>query len=133
MTGVFIDTNIAVYAYDRADPAKRAIAQRILSSRPRPHVSPQVLREFYAVMVGRLGMPESDASAAVVALAPAARLVEDSALILAAIATSTRWGVRIWDALIVEAARRVGCDELVSEDLQDGMDFDGVRVRNPFL
>ena len=37
-----------------------------------------------------------------------------------------------WDAAIVEAARESGCLTVLSEDLQDGMDFAGVRVMNPF-
>jgi predicted nucleic acid-binding protein len=36
------------------------------------------------------------------------------------------------DAAIVEAAREAGCATLLSEDLQDGMDFAGVLVVNPF-
>jgi len=49
-----------------------------------------------------------------------------------ALATVARWGISYWDAAIVEAARAARCDTLLSEDLQDGMDFAGVRVRNPF-
>lgn len=32
----------------------------------------------------------------------------------------------------MEAARQARCAILLSEDLQDGMDFAGVRVSNPF-
>lgn len=34
---------------------------------------------------------------------------------------------------MVEAARALGCLEVLSEDLQNGMDFGGVKVTNPFL
>ena len=44
----------------------------------------------------------------------------------------TRYRVNWWDALIVAAAELQDCTTLLTEDLQDGMDFDGVRVRNPF-
>lgn len=50
-----------------------------------------------------------------------------------AFAASQRWQISYWDAAIVEAAREAGCATLLSEDLQDGMDFAGVRVVNPFL
>jgi len=43
-----------------------------------------------------------------------------------------RWQVSNWDAAIVEAARAAGCPILLSEDLQVGMDFAGVRVLDPF-
>jgi predicted nucleic acid-binding protein len=37
-----------------------------------------------------------------------------------------------WDAAILEAARSSGCEVVLSEDLSDGEDYDGVRVVNPF-
>jgi predicted nucleic acid-binding protein len=37
-----------------------------------------------------------------------------------------------WDAAILEAARSLGCAVVLSEDLSDGQDYDGVRVENPF-
>lgn len=47
-------------------------------------------------------------------------------------ATSARWGISYWDAAIVEAAREAGCPILLTEDLQPGLDFAGVRVESPF-
>lgn len=38
-----------------------------------------------------------------------------------------------WDAAILEAARTSECERLLSEDLNHGQDYDGVRVVNPFL
>ena len=43
-----------------------------------------------------------------------------------------RWRISYWDAAIVEAARLAGCPTVYSEDLQDGMNFAGVVVENPF-
>jgi predicted nucleic acid-binding protein len=40
--------------------------------------------------------------------------------------------VSYWDAAIIEAARSLGCATLLTEDLGDGTDYDGVRVVNPF-
>jgi predicted nucleic acid-binding protein len=51
---------------------------------------------------------------------------------LAAIATKQRFGISYWDAAIIEAARALGCDVVLSEDLNDGQDYAGVRVQNPF-
>jgi predicted nucleic acid-binding protein len=34
--------------------------------------------------------------------------------------------------LILEAALSSGCDRILTEDLQDGREFDGVKVANPF-
>jgi predicted nucleic acid-binding protein len=48
-----------------------------------------------------------------------------------AITTSRRWQLVVWDALIVEAARSSGCDRILTEDLQDRQDLDGVTAENP--
>jgi predicted nucleic acid-binding protein len=52
--------------------------------------------------------------------------------VLAAIATSARFGLSYWDAAILESSRMLGCECVLSEDLSDTIDYDGVRVENPF-
>ena len=37
----------------------------------------------------------------------------------------------MFDALLLATAREAGCTVLLSEDMQDGAEFDGVVVRNP--
>ncbi len=54
------------------------------------------------------------------------------ALATAAMAARDRFGLSYWDAAIIEAARALGCDRVLSEDLGDGQDYDGVLVTNPF-
>ena len=53
-------------------------------------------------------------------------------LVRQALATAARWRISYWDAAIVEAARTARCPRVLSEDLQSGMNFAGVMVRNPF-
>jgi predicted nucleic acid-binding protein len=43
-----------------------------------------------------------------------------------------RFQLSFWDANIVAAARQSGAKELWTEDLNDGQDYGGVRVVNPF-
>jgi predicted nucleic acid-binding protein len=44
-----------------------------------------------------------------------------------------RYGLSIYDAMIVAAASRASCDTLWSEDMQHGMVFSGpMRIVNPF-
>ena len=45
--------------------------------------------------------------------------------------TSVRYPLSIGTA-IVEAARALGCETVLSEDLNDGQDFGGVIFENPF-
>ena len=42
-----------------------------------------------------------------------------------------RHGAPFWDALLLAAASRGGCGIFLSEDLNDGQIYDGVRVLNP--
>ncbi len=53
-------------------------------------------------------------------------------VVLAALATRQRFQISYWDAAILEAARSLGCDTVLSEDLGDGQDYAGVVVENPF-
>jgi predicted nucleic acid-binding protein len=50
----------------------------------------------------------------------------------AALVAKQRFGISYWDAAVVEAARALSCRTLLTEDLSDGQDYDGVRVENPF-
>lgn len=53
-------------------------------------------------------------------------------LMLAAFATHRRFGISHWDAAILEAARSLSCEVVLSEELSDGHDYAGVQVENPF-
>ncbi len=56
----------------------------------------------------------------------------DRVLVLDSAATAERHQLSIFDAAIVRAAARAGCEELLGEDFSDGQVFGSVRVRNPF-
>jgi predicted nucleic acid-binding protein len=46
--------------------------------------------------------------------------------------SAERWQISYWDAAIIEAARHLGCRQVLSEDLNAGQDFSGLIVVNPF-
>lgn len=46
----FFDTNVVVYAFDNAEPAKQAVARRLMRDHPDAVISTQVLLEFYSVV-----------------------------------------------------------------------------------
>jgi predicted nucleic acid-binding protein len=52
--------------------------------------------------------------------------------VLAAIGIHRRTGISFWDAMIVRSAAEIGCAVLLSEDLNAGQEYTGVRVENPF-
>jgi predicted nucleic acid-binding protein len=132
----FADTNVLLYAIAR-DPnesAKAARAGDLLSCRD-IGLSAQVLQEFY-VQATRETRPDRLTHEQAAALVGSFQRfpVQDTTLeiVLAAMSTRQRFAISYWDAAILEAARALGCDEVLSEDLSDGQDYAGVRVRNPF-
>lgn len=131
----FVDTSILVYAYDTDEPEKRRIAQSVLSDLPeRLVVSTQVLDEFYVTVTRRFGriLAPDEAETEVARFAQLPVVVTDVPLVRAAIATSRRYPISYWDALIVEAASAAGCERLLTEDLGSGDVIRGVRIENPF-
>jgi predicted nucleic acid-binding protein len=133
----FVDTNILVYAHDRSETRRQPLAEALLEelwARRTGRLSTQVLQEFYSVATRKLDPPMGRAEAREIVNQYAAWpvVLADPTLILTASALEEDHGLSFWDALIVEAARRAGATRLVTEDLQDGRDFTGVRVENPF-
>lgn len=131
----FLDTNILLYAYDLDAPAKRAVALRWVkrgwTSPGDTAISVQVLQELHVNLVRR-GVSPSEATRIVRDFA-AWPVVDNTLDILrAALEEQTRWKISLWDALILAAARASGAAELITEDLNHGQNYDGVRVLNPF-
>lgn len=132
----FVDTNVLLYAVSRdsGELGKAEQANRVLAARDLA-LSVQVLQEFY---VQATRHSRSDP----LTHEQAAELVESflrftiqpitPGVMLAAMATRRRFGISYWDAAIIEAARAVRCDVVLSEDLGDGQDYAGVRIENPF-
>jgi predicted nucleic acid-binding protein len=134
----FIDTNILVYAHDASEERKQQVAQGLLLGLWESGsgvISTQVLQEFYVVATRKLDPPMSrEMARKLVSLyAEWGPVGVDLPLILAASWLEETQSLSFWDALVVEAARRSGAARLLTEDLQDGRDFGGVRIENPFL
>jgi predicted nucleic acid-binding protein len=132
----FVDTNVLLYAVSTA-PEEREKKARALAVLDREDlvVSVQVLQEFYvqATRASRTDRLEHEQAVALVESWLRFRVQEVTvALLRNALLAAARWQISYWDAAVVEAAREAGCPILLSEDLQDGMDFAGVRVTDPF-
>ena len=131
---LFLDTNVVVYAFDRANPAKQRIAIEVLEGSERLVVSTQVLLESWWVLTRRLAEPldESQASEVIDQLCTLPVVLTDPQLVQQAIQASLSFKIAVWDALIIEAARAAGCRRVMSEDFHSGQNFDGVVIENPF-
>lgn len=131
----FLDTNILLYGYDLDAPDKRASAlsliERAWLQPGQIAISVQVLQEFY-VNFTRKGHSHSEATTLIgdFTLWP---VVENSlALFRLGLSLRDRWQLSLWDAMILAAAQTSGARELITEDLNHGQDYGGVRVFNPF-
>jgi predicted nucleic acid-binding protein len=136
LTRTFLDTNILVYAEDRADPVKQRKAVELILEHKRQRtgvVSLQVLQEFFVTVTRKLKLDVGVARYKVEfhsRFQVAEPTVSD---ILAAIDLNRLHGFSFWDALVLRMAKQTGCRVLLSEDMQHGQEVDGVRIVNPFL
>lgn len=134
---VFVDTNVFVYARDASEPGKQPAAARWIEQlwiEQRGRTGIQVLNEYYVTMTRKLdpGMKPDDAWADVRALLAWEPQPVDRDLLLRAHEVEQRYVLSWWDAMIVAAAQLQNCALLLTEDLQNGSNYDGVTVCNPF-
>lgn len=132
----FVDTNVLLYAVStaRTESAKQSAARRLLEADDLA-LSVQVLQEFYVQATRPTrARPLTHAQASALVEAFLRFPVQETtvAIMKAAVAAGERFRISYWDGAIVEAARALGCRTVLSEDLADGQDYDGVRVQNPF-
>lgn len=127
----FFDTNVLLYLLsadgNKADRAEAALAAGGI-------VSVQVLNEFASVASRKLGMPIPEIREVLAAIRAVCRVVpvgeetHDLGLQVA-----ERYGLSVYDSMIVASALLAGCKSLLTEDMQDGQAFDGrLKIHNPF-
>lgn len=131
----FLDTNVLVYAAacDPSEADKREIALRLIE-REEFALSAQVLQEFFVTVTRKLERPMTSMQAMdwIEQLEAFPCMPVDAALVKIAVEISERFRISYWDGAVIGAALRAGARTLFSEDLNDGQNYDGVRVVNPF-
>ena|SRR6516225_556117 len=132
----FIDTNILLYALstDPEEATKAAKALNLLDQADGA-LSVQVLQEFYvqATRDTKADRISHDQAVALITSWERFKVQEVTlAVMQSAFRIKKRFRISYWDAAIIEAARDAGCDVIYSEDLNDGQDFGGIRVKDPF-
>jgi len=132
----FVDTNVLLYAAstDPRETKKSRTALALLDATDLA-LSVQVLQEFF-VQATRASRADrlSHAQAAGLVEAFLRFPVQETtpAVMRDAIAICERHRLSYWDSAILAAARALGCDVVLTEDLAHGRSYDGVRVENPF-
>ena len=132
MAGSFLDSNVLLYLAS-ADPLKANRAETVLAAGGT--ISVQVLDEVASVARRKMTMSWDEVRAfisglrALLETIPLTISVHDRGLELA-----ERYGLSIYDTLIVAAALEAGCDTLYSEDMQHGMRIgESLTIVNPFV
>lgn len=127
----FIDTNVLLYLLSsNTDKANRA--ESLL--RAGGLISVQILNEITNVARRKLAMSWLEINELLMlirSVCPVQPLIietHDRGRLVA-----ERYGINVYDAMIVAAALLAGCETLYSEDMQDGLLIDHqLRVSNPF-
>jgi len=131
----FFDTNVLIYADDKAAPAKQRRALDLLAEHRRAGtgvVSLQILQEYFVTITRKLGVDQRIARRKVELLAEFDVAATDVTDILSAIDLHLLHGFSFWDALVMRSAKQAGCSVLLTEDMQETREIDGVRIVNPF-
>jgi len=134
----FLDTNVLVYAYDTTDAQKRARALEVLErlgSGQGGALSAQVLGEFFMTVTRKIPQPltleEAERSVShYVRSWTVYDLTEQS--VLEAMRAVRQYQLAYWDGLIWATAKLNRVPTILSEDFQNGILLEGVRVQNPF-
>jgi predicted nucleic acid-binding protein len=128
----FFDTNVVLYLVSAAD-AKADLAEDLIARGG--HVSVQVLNEVANVARRKLGfswLEISDITAQLRAVCAVAPLTLETHLL--GLQVAERYGLSVYDSMIVAAALMSECTTLYTEDMQDGQVLeDRITLRNPFV
>ena len=132
----FVDTNILMYAHDKAAGAKHERAKALVEELWRNRtgvVSTQVLQRLSVNLRKKASRP-LDAKATREIITDYLTwhvVVNGGESILEALDLEARFQISFSDALVVQAAHTSGAEVLYSEDLSDGQKYGAVRVINP--
>ncbi len=130
-----LDTNVLVYALDRASGDRHAVASQIIARAPfvQCWLTLQSISEFYfAITRKRLASIAEARDQALDWLGMFPTVAISATAVRAALATASSGRASYWDALLVHTAAEAGCTAILTEDLAADTTLGGVRVINPF-
>ena len=132
---VALDTNVLAYAEGVNGAARRVDALDLIQRLPAGAalLPVQALGELFQLLVRKANRAPAQARAAILGWRDAFPLIETSETVIvgaAELAASHRFS--FWDGVILASAAESGCRLLLSEDLQEGLTWNGVTVTNPF-
>jgi predicted nucleic acid-binding protein len=132
----FVDTNIFVYAHDRAAGVKhqraRSLIEKLWNSGSGV-LSTQVLQELCINVRRKSRHPLSieETRSLIQDYSSWTMVINTAESVLEALDIEFHHKISFWDALIIQAAGSSGATVLYSEDLAHGQTYGSVRVVNP--
>lgn len=130
-----LDTNVLIYACDKADARKQQIALDLIATATDGVLLWQVACEFVAASrkLSGQGFTPANAWDRLTDFVQVLRLVVPSPAIFArARELHLQRSVSFWDALILAACLEAGAQTLYSEDIPGFEAFGSLRIVNPF-
>ena len=133
----FFDTNILVYAASEQDVCKRDIARELIRHAIEVNhdgcISTQVLQEFCNTMYKKSLRTKEEIDGMLDYFRELLATDVTIDLVRRAMAVKEEYGIQFYDALIVATASKLGCHEILSEDLNPEQTYCGMAVVNPFV
>ena len=131
----FIDSNVFIYAADSKNPVKRSLARKLISGAVASggyKINVQVLNEFSSVAHRKLGLTIDEIKAYLEMFRALTVLPVPADVTEKGLDVMQRYGLQFYDSLLLVAASESGCSEFISEDLNDGQIYCGMKAVNPF-
>jgi len=131
----FIDSNVLVYVADDTDAAKQLAARRIVRAALMVDgyvISAQVLNEFSSVLFKKLKKTNEEVDGFLEVMEGIKTVAVEPEWTRKAVKLMRRYNIQFFDSLLLVAAQENGCDEMLTEDLNDGQVYGGVMAVNPF-
>ena len=131
MSKPFIDSNVILYLFS-SDPVKADKAELILSAGG--VISVQILNEIVSVCRRKLTLSWDEVDALLLAVKANLDIVPLTVATHAlAIKLCKQYKLSFYDAHICSAGLIAQSTHLLSEDMQHGLNVDGLLIQNPFL
>ena len=131
----FIDSNVFIYSFLNQGVEKKQVAARLLAQAIRDgsgYISLQVVKEFCNVLAKKSNRSVSEISGTLDIFNRFNIVTGSIASVRRALEIKGQYGIQFYDALMLAAAESGGCDEMLTEDLNDGQFYCGIKAVNPF-
>ena len=133
---ILLDTNVLIYIYADSDLRKQTVADALVNTlivSEQATLSTQVLAEFFNTATRKIGIaPQIIRERLAHYVDLCSVLIITSDVVLTAARGVVEHQLNYWDALLWATALANHIPYILSEDFQDGIRIEGVRILNPF-